>query len=335
MSVQTPPATVERPAHSGARVRSSWRIPPNLFGIPFGVTGLAAAWRAAAGLPGFPLAVSNGLYVAGALLWCLAVGAYLAQGWRQVRADLTDPVLGPFVSIAPICAMLLGVALAAQSTLAGQIVIVVFLIVTITLGGWLTARWITAELDEMRVHPGYFLPTVAGGLVGAYAAAEAQLPAVGWASFGIGMVCWVLLGSIVLNRLFLRARLAGPLTPTLAIEVAPPVIGGIACFALTGDRVTVLSEALGGYAVLMLLVQLALIPLYRKLSFSPAFWAFTFPFAATATDALLWVKVGHPPGATALAIVILAIISGLIAAIFVRSAIAIRRGEFFARAHRD
>jgi tellurite resistance protein len=85
MSVQTPPATVERPVHSWARVRSGWRIPPNLFGIPFGVTGLAAAWRAAAGLPGFPLAVSNGLYVAGALLWCLAVGAYLAQGWRQVR----------------------------------------------------------------------------------------------------------------------------------------------------------------------------------------------------------------------------------------------------------
>jgi tellurite resistance protein len=40
----------------------------------------------------------------------------------------------------------------------------------------------TGQLERDRVHPGYFLPTVAGGLVGAFAAAEVHLRAVAEAS---------------------------------------------------------------------------------------------------------------------------------------------------------
>jgi tellurite resistance protein len=33
-------------------------------------------------------------------------------------------------------------------------------------------------------------------------------------SFGIGMVCWLVLGSVVLNRLFFRPNLPAALVPT-------------------------------------------------------------------------------------------------------------------------
>ena len=45
-------------------------------------------------------------------------------------------------------------------------------------------------------------------------------------SFDVGMICWVVLGSIILNRLFFRPALPLALIPTLAIEVAPPVVAG-------------------------------------------------------------------------------------------------------------
>ena len=32
-------------------------------------------------------------------------------------------------------------------------------------GGWLTGQWITGGIDPDAVHPGYFLPTAAGGLM--------------------------------------------------------------------------------------------------------------------------------------------------------------------------
>jgi len=93
------------------------------------------------------------------------------------------------------------------------------------------------------------LPTVAGGLVGAFAAAQVHFHSVAEASFGIGVLCWALLGSLVLNRLFFRPRLAGALFPTMAIEVAPPAVAGIAYFAITGGATGPVAEALAGPVV--------------------------------------------------------------------------------------
>jgi hypothetical protein len=89
--------------------------------------------------------------------------------------------------------MLLGAALAGHAFAAGRAVVLIFLAITIAVGGWLTGQWMTGDLDPGSVHAGYLLPTVAGGLVGAYAAAQAGLPAIAEASFGIGIVCWFLL----------------------------------------------------------------------------------------------------------------------------------------------
>jgi tellurite resistance protein len=137
------------------------------------------------------------------------------------------------------------------------------------------------------------------GLVGAYAAAQVGLHAVAEASFGVGIICWMLLGSIVLNRLLFRRWLPDALVPTLAIEMAPPAVAGLAYFALTGGATNVLASALGGYAVLMALVQLRFLPRFIRLKFSPGFWAFTFAYAAAVTDALEWITLKRPPAAAA------------------------------------
>jgi tellurite resistance protein len=300
-----------------------------MFGIPFGITGLAAAWQAAAPVLGVPLAVARVLNIVAAVVWFLLVAGYLAQGRRQVLADLTDQVLSPFVPLAWVCAMLLGAALARQWPAGGRVVVVVFLVLTIAHGGWLTGRWVSGDIDTDRVHPGYFLPTVAGGLVGALAAAEVHLHAVAEISLGIGILCWLLLGSIVLNRLFLRPGLPAALVPTLAIELAPPAVAGIAYFAVTGDRVNVIGYGLAGYTVLMALVQVSQVPRYLKLHFMPSFWAFTFSYAAAATDALIWIRVTHPAGGAGYAVVILTAISVLIVAIGARTVLALARGQFF------
>jgi tellurite resistance protein TehA-like permease len=136
-------------------------------------------------------------------------------------------------------------------------------------GGWLTGQWITGGIDPDAVHPGYFLPTAAGGLIGASAAAAVHLHALAEASFGIGVICWLLLASMILNRLITRPALPNALVPTMAIELGIPAVAGPAYFAVAGRTVTFMACALGGYAVLMALVQVRLIPVYRRLSFTP------------------------------------------------------------------
>jgi tellurite resistance protein len=303
-------------------------VPPNLFGMIFGLAGLAQVWRAAAPLFGTSQAVGAAIDILDGILWLVLVGAYLAQGWRVILADLRHPVLSPFVPLPAIAAMFLGAALAGAAYTAGRILVVVFLAITIVIGGWLTGQWMTGGIDRDAVHPGYFLPTVAGGLVGAYCAAEVHLHALAEASFGIGVLCWLLLGATVLNRLFFSA-LPAPLVPTMAIEIAPPAVAGLAWFELGGRSVSFVACALGGYAVLMALVQARLVPVYRKLPFSPGFWAFTFSYAAAATDALAWLALKKPAGSVGYAIVVVTAITCFIGWIAVRTILLAVRGELF------
>jgi len=147
-------------------------------------------------------------------------------------------------------------------------------------------------------------------------------------SLGIGMITWLMLGPIILNRLYFRPGLPAALIPTLAIVIVPSVIAGNAYFVLTGGRIDLLAYVLAGYTVLMALVQLRLAPLYFKLTFSPGFWAFTFSYAATAAYALRWIHLAQFAGAAILGYVVLAAITLFVGGIALRSLVALRQGKF-------
>src|SRR6266700_3091483 len=146
--------------------------------------------------------------------------------------------------------------------------------------------------------------------------------------FSLLPITWLLLGAIILNRLYFRPGLAAALIPMLAIVIVPPVIAGNAYFVLTGGRIDLLAYVLAGYAVLMALVQLRLVPIYFKLTFSPGFWSFTFSYAATAAYALRWIHLGKFAGAVILGYVVLAAITLFIGGIALRSLVALRQGKF-------
>jgi tellurite resistance protein len=305
------------------------RVPPNLFAITLGIAGLAQAWHAAVPVLATPQAVPDALDILDAALWLVLVGAYLAQGPRIIMADLRDPVLSPFVSASALTAMLLAAALATDAFTAGRVLVVVSVAVTIALGGWLTGQWMTGGIELDSVHPGYLLPTAAGGLIGANAAAQVHLHALAEASFGIGVICWVMLGSMTLNRLFTRPALPSALVPTMAIELGIPAVAGSAYFALAGRTVSFVACVLGGYAVLMALVQVRLIPVYCRLSFTPGAWSFTFAYAAAAADALVWLAITKPPAATGYAIAVIALITAFVSWIAFRTVVLAVRGQLF------
>jgi tellurite resistance protein len=294
-----------------------------------GVAGLEEAWRAAVPLLGIAQAIPDALSVLGAALWLVLVGAYLAQGPRVILADLRDPVLSPFVSASALTAMILSAALAGDAFTAGRVLVIVFLAVTIGLGGWLTGQWMTGGIEPGSVHTGYFLPTAAGGLIGANAAAQVHLHALAEASFGIGVISWVLLGSTILNRLFTRPALPDALVPTMAIEFGVSAVAGAAYFAVAGQTVSFAACVLGGYAVLMALVQVRLIPVYRRLSFTPGAWSFAFAYAAAAAYALIWLAITRPPGAAGYAIAVLVLLTAFVSWIAFRTVVLAVRGQLF------
>jgi tellurite resistance protein len=268
------------------------RIPPNAFGAAFGLCGLAGAWSAAAGAGLVAQWVAPALLAIAALTWLVVLVGYLAGVLARggsLRGDLTHPVLSPFLSLALITPMILASAgIAPYAPALGTVLTDVFAVLTLLHGAWFTGQLIYGDFALDQLHPGYFLPTVAGGLVGATSAAGVGQPVLGNVLFGYGVVCWFVLGSIILARLFFRPALPAALTPTLAIEVAPAAVAALAWFALRGGDIDAVAQFLAGYGVLMALAQLRLLPVFVRLRFSIGFWAFTFSWAAVASVVLHW-----------------------------------------------
>jgi len=83
--------------------------------------------------------------------------------------------------------------------------------------------------DPAAVHPGYYLPTVAGGLVGAITLSQCSPARTRPGSSGAGVGPWVIPGLVVLNRLMTAQRLPAALSaPYRGIELAPPALAGVA-----------------------------------------------------------------------------------------------------------
>jgi tellurite resistance protein TehA-like permease len=53
------------------------------------------------------------------------------------------------------------------------------------------------------------------------------------------------LGSLILNRLFFTKALPTPLVPTLAIELVPRAVAGLAWFVINGGTIDVVARVLG------------------------------------------------------------------------------------------
>jgi tellurite resistance protein len=132
----------------------------------------------------------------------------------------------------------------------GRVLVAILTAFAVALGGWSTGQWIINDLNDECMHPGYLLPTATGGLVSSIAASEAHLHLLAKAWFGVGIISWLLVASIVLNRLFVRPRLPPALVPTLALEAGPPMVAGVAYHAIHPESVDAFAAALGGYAIL-------------------------------------------------------------------------------------
>jgi tellurite resistance protein len=310
---------------------SSRRIPLNIFGMGFGIAGLATAWRIAVDQHLAPHEVSDILIGLAAVAWLVSVLLYLRYVLTTrsaLNSDLRDMTVGPFASLALITPILLAAdGIAPYSRSAAAAIIDVFIVGVVLLGGWFTGTWLQGGTELDRLHPGYFLPTVAGGLVASAGAAEVGQERLAEFMLGFGILCWVIVGSMILGRLIFRPALPDALAPTMAIEVAPAAVASLAYFFAHGPHITPFVTGLAGYGLLMVVAQVPLMSRYVRLKFSLATWAFTFSWAAVASTLLFWIDAEHVSGGKTLSYLDLAAISLLVTAIAVRTAVAISQGR--------
>lgn len=261
-------------------------FPVTLFSSVMGLGGVALAWRRAAmvwALPDWPYL----LFLAVAVGAALAVGTLYTLKWVRhpdaARAELAHPIRMAFAPTVTIAILVLATGLSeiapgVASTL-WWIGALGHLAATVAV---LTAWFGRADILAGHVTPAWFIPVV-GNVITPLAAPAIGSVEVAWISFGIGVVFWLALLPLLLQRLLTHDQpLPAKLLPTLAIFIAPPAVTMLSWQSLTGAEADPVSLVLHGATVMFVVLLLAQVGRLRSLPFALPFWAYTFPLAAAA-----------------------------------------------------
>jgi tellurite resistance protein len=320
-------------AGAGDKLHSA--VTPAYFGIALGFAGLSGTWRIAAH------SHHPASYVANATAGISAfLALILAIGWvttlvatdSTVLAQVRDPVIGPSVPVIAITAMVLSSALLSVASSVARVLVVVFGLTTLAAGLTVVVSWTTGRLPLRAYHPGFYLPTVGGTMLTAQ-----SLTDIGWTGFAqtlffIGIGAWLVLGLLTTLRLARGPALASGLIPILVMEIAAPALASNT-YLVVFDRWDTYANVLTWATIVMGIVQLALIPTYRRAWFAPSFWTSAFTYATVASLALRWITHEAPAGAIVWQAVVLGLVSLLVVVLTIRTGQALRQRTFLP--HRD
>lgn len=247
-----------------------------------GLAGLTIAWEKAQSILDMPLNMGGALAWFTALVFVVLLTLFLTKLVRfkqAVMAELNHPVKLNFFPAISISLILLSIAfkdiipsLSASFWYTGT-----FLHLLFTL--YVMSTWIHHEKFEIHhINPAWFIPVVGNVLIPINGVHLGYIE-ISWFFFSIGMLFWLVLLSIIFNRVIFHNPLPAKLMPTFFILIAPPAVGFIAYMKLTGqlDSAARLLYYSGLFFTLLLLTQARR---FTRLQFFLSWWAYSFPLAA-------------------------------------------------------
>lgn len=270
-------------------------MPVAFFGIAVGALALAGAWRAAARIWPIPAAAPALLTALALVVWLALLIAY-GRKWLVERdaasAEMRHPVQSSFAALVPVSTMLAAQAVQTYSRGLAIALFVVGVSGSLALGAYLHGRfWQGGRKPELTT-PAVYLPTVAPSFVAGTVAAGLGFTQTGMLFFGAGVFSWLAIESIVLHRAAVHEPLPEALRPSLGIQLAPPVVGGVSYLAITHGAPDTFAYMLLGYGLYQALMLARLVPWIRQNAFTPSYWAFSFGAAALPTMAIRMLERG-------------------------------------------
>ncbi len=306
-TASTLPAAV--PAPPGRSSGSLAHLPVTLFASVMGLGGLSLAWRRAALSWGVPQWPSLALLALATTAFVVVGTLYIVKWLRHpaaARAELRHPVRMTFAPTITISVLVL--ATAGQSVAPGLasalwwIGAVGHLAATAAV---LSAWFSRPDIGPGAVTPAWFVPVV-GNVITPLAAARLGSLELAWFAFGVGIVFWLALLPLLLQRVLLHdPPLPSKLLPTIALFIAPPAVAMLSWEALTGVADGPVVRVLYAATMFFVVLLLAQVPRLRRLPFALPAWAYTFPLAAASAAAITMATARPQPAYDVVAVLLL------------------------------
>jgi tellurite resistance protein len=286
-------------------------FPINIFPIVMGLTGCTLAWQKAQHVLGFDYGIAHGLTVISLLVFVVLATLYmikLARYPQAVSAEIKHPIKLSFFPSVSISLILIGTTLQHIEPSSAHVIWLAGVFLQFFLLLFVISSWVNhAHFETVHVNPSWFIPAVGNVLV-PIAGIEFGHVELSWFFFSVGMVFWVILLTIVFNRILFHNPMPPKLLPTLAILIAPPAVGFVAYFKLVGGLDS-FGRVLYFAALFFTIFVVSQAPRFIKLPFFLSWWAYSFPVAAMTVATWIMFEVTKVTGYKYLAIGLLVFLS--------------------------
>jgi C4-dicarboxylate transporter/malic acid transport protein len=323
-----------------------------------------------AGLAGLAQAIGV-IMVALAALLALGLGIPYVARWVQhpdaARADLANPVAGALYATFPggVLVLAVGVATVGSAVLpeaATTAIVAVLAAVGIVLAFGVSVVFAALLFVNHRVEPqtangAWFMPPVVNIVVPmalvplAPHVAAADLPLLvftGYAFWGMGFLLFLLVASLLYDRLVFHPLPAAPLAPSLWIGLGPIGVGALELLRLGAVEApmwgsagpamqaasAIAAASLWGFGLWWLAAAAVLLGAYLRrgdLPYGLGWWAFTFPLGAYTASTLALARAWHAGWLEALAVVLFAVLAAFWLVVSAGTLRAVRSGAIWHR----
>ena len=311
------------------------RIPPvpaSFFGMLLGLGGLTNGWRTASAIWGLPLWPSTVLAILTLLVWLSLVAGYGAK-WLHRRAEalaeLRHPVTGFFGALLAVGTEMTGLAIFPLVPIAGKVLMVAGIALHLVFVVWSQGPLWQGIRGADQTSPVMIMPAVGGNLVSAICLATLGLPDWGLLLLGAGVISWIVLEAVVLQRFISLPALPLPMRATLGIHLTPPAVACVAYLACTQGPPSILAQMLVGYGVFQAAIALRLWTWVREQPFGMGYWAYSFGISALPLAAMRLVERGDAGAIASLAPILFVAANVLIGSFFIGTIRLLLRGEIF------
>lgn len=315
----TPPAETSRLAH----------FPVTFFAVVMGLMGFTLALHAGAPAMVWLAHASSLVLLISAAVMAVIACFYLAKALRypaMVAEEWHHPVKIAFFPTITVSLLLLATAIFPYSAalaewiwLVGVVGQGVLTIAVVT--GWISHR----SFQVGHLTPAWFIPAVGNVIVPVLGARIGYIE-ISWLFFSGGIIFWIVLLTLVMNRLIFHDPIVARLFPTMVILIAPPAVAFLAYVSMIG-AVDGFARILLNAAYIFAALVVVQVPKLVKLPFALSWWALSFPLAALSIASFRFSQLDGSRGHQTIGIVVLILLALVIAGLIWRTFLAILRGE--------
>jgi len=304
-------------------------FPISFLAIALGLIGFTLTWQKAENILKLPFILSNYLlYFSIIIIAIIFVGYFikLIKYPKEVKKEFNHPIKLNFY---PILAKLflissiiyLGLNMTASKYLWWIGVIVQFVFTIIIMSSWIRHE----KFEIHHINPSWFIPIVGCILIPIAGVKHFSLE-LSWFFFSIGLFWWMILTTIVMNRIIFHHPIPDKLIPTFFILFAPPIIGFISLTKLLGG-LNPFGNLLYYFGAFMFILILFQYKMFSKIKFYLSWWAYSFPLSALTIGTFLMYHEGGLFFFKIVSWILFVLLNIIIAMLCIKTVIAIKNKE--------